>query len=90
MATKKTEATVEVEETMEMNTDPWTVMKEVILPRARSNESKSVYVAINGRAYQVPRGKRTQVPLPIYERLQIYLDAEEVMQDTYDSVPNEG
>lgn len=95
MAASKTTKTVEdkIVEKNETATEEqygWDDMVEITLPRAVAGEAKSWYVAVNGRSYQVPLGKRVEVPYPIYERLMIALDAQQAAQDAYDSVPNEG
>ena len=47
--------------------DVWKQTKEVLLPRAQENEQKFEFVCVNGRTFQVPKGKRVQVPLPVAE-----------------------
>lgn len=56
MSTTKTEAQ-----------DVWKQTKEVLLPRAQENEQKFEFVCVNGRTFQVPKGKRVEVPLPVAE-----------------------
>ena len=45
----------------------WKQTKEVLLPRAQENEQKFEFVCVNGRTFQVPKGKRVKVPLPVAE-----------------------
>ena len=47
--------------------DVWKQTKEVLLPRAQENEQKFEFVCVNGRTFQVPKGKRVKVPLPVAE-----------------------
>lgn len=47
----------------------WEQMKEIFLPRGQANEEQSQFVCVNGRTYQVPKGKTVEVPLPVYEAL---------------------
>ena len=47
--------------------DVWKKTKEVMLPRAQENEQKFEFVCVNGRTFQVPKGKRVEVPLPVAE-----------------------
>lgn len=47
--------------------DVWKKTKEVLLPRAQENEQKFEFVCVNGRTFQVPKGKRVEVPLPVAE-----------------------
>lgn len=49
---------------------PWDVMVEVKLPKASKTEQNFQFVAVNGRTFQVPKGKRVKVPKPIAEVLQ--------------------
>ena len=60
----KTEETAVVTATTEQAYDPWKDMREIMLPRAGNNEQQFQYVGVNGRTFQVPRGKRTEVPRP--------------------------
>lgn len=53
-------------ETARTSPDPWSARKTIRLDRSLG---KSVYVAVNGRAYQVPTGKAFDVPEPIYDKL---------------------
>lgn len=48
-------------------TDPWKKMKKIYV--RREGNAKSVLAGVNGRMYQVPCNKETEVPLPIYEQL---------------------
>ena len=48
----------------------FTTMKTITLPRAGGTEQQSQFVCVNGRTYQVPRGKAVAVPLPVYEALE--------------------
>lgn len=47
-------------------TDVWAQMRTVRLPRAQQNEEKMQFVCVNGRRFQVPKGKDVDVPLPVY------------------------
>ena len=46
------------------------VMKTITLPRAGGTEQQSEFVCVNGRTFQVPRGKAGEVPEPVYEVLE--------------------
>lgn len=80
---KKTKAAAEV-------ADPWKEMRTVRLRRAVGTEPKSVYVAVNGRAYNVPRGKSVEVPMPIYDVLMRQEEAMEALDDYRATIPKEG
>ena len=62
--------------------NPWSVKKKIRLDKSLGGDKKSVYVAVNGRAYNVPTGKEWEVPLPIYEQLKRM----EVQMDLLDDV----
>ena len=46
------------------------VMKTIMLPRAGGTQQQSEFVCVNGRTFQVPRGKAVKVPAPVYEVLE--------------------
>lgn len=62
--------------------DQWKDMREITLPRAGNNEQQFQLVGVNGRTFQVPRGKRTQVPLPVYECL---MEAQAAQQEAFEA-----
>ena len=39
------------------------VMKTITLPRAGGTEQQSGFVCVNGRTFQVPRGRRRRFPI---------------------------
>ena len=78
----KTEETAVVTATTEQAYDPWKDMREIMLPRAGNNEQQFQYVGVNGRTFQVPRGKRTEVPLPVYECL---MEAQQQAQEAFEA-----
>lgn len=49
--------------------DPWKQMVSIFLAKAADGDQNFVKVVINGRLFQVPRGKRQLVPKPVYEVL---------------------
>ena len=50
--------------------NPWEERLDVTLPRAPKNEENFIFVAVNGRTFQVPRnGRPVSVPRPVYEVL---------------------
>lgn len=81
----KTENAAPVMEAM----DPWQIMKTVHLPRASQGEDKFLYVGVNGRGMQVPKGKTVEVPLPIYDRIQIMLAMQDEDAEYRESIPND-
>ena len=42
--------------------------KSVFLPRI-SGEEDTVFVGLNGRSWQIPRGKKVEVPVPVADVL---------------------
>ena len=56
----------------------WKEMCSVYIPRARGGEQNFVLVGVNGQQWKVPRGKNMEVPKPLYERIQIMLEQEEL------------
>lgn len=59
----------ENEKNVNVPADPWGVKKKIFV--RRDGNEKSVLAGVNGRMYQVPCNKETEVPLPIYERLKL-------------------
>lgn len=47
----------------------WEEMIEVRLPKAPKTEQNFQFVGVNGRTFQVPRGKTVKVPKPVAEVL---------------------
>lgn len=54
-------------------------MVEVFLPKA-SGEANTVYVALNGKAWQIPRGKKMQIP----ESVALVLERAQAAQEAAD------
>ena len=78
----KTEDTPVVTAATEQAYDPWKDLREIMLPRAGNNEQQFQYVGVNGRTFQVPRGKRTEVPRPVYECL---MEAQQQAQEAFEA-----
>ena len=57
--------------------DPFKETVEVTLPACQLNEANFKFVGVNGRFYQVPRGKTVSVPRPVYDVLMSCQRAEE-------------
>lgn len=55
----------------------WDERRTVFIPRGGMNEANYEIVGVNGRRYQVPKGKHVEVPLPLAERIEIKQKAEE-------------
>lgn len=67
----------------------WEEKREIFLPYATKGEEQFIFVAVNGRKYQVPRGRNVTVPLPLYERIKIMQEAESRTVEYRNSLPNE-
>lgn len=66
-------------ETTKKKTSEATEMVAVTLPRDRSGNAdpRGVYVAVNGVAMFVPRGKTVEIPKPYYDVLMNSMKAED-------------
>ena len=60
-----------------MSKNLWLEQAEVSLPRGEKGEEAYVYVSVNERTFQVPKGRKVNVPLPVKERLDIMLAAQQ-------------
>lgn len=69
--------------------DEWAEQREIFLPYATKGEEQFIFVGVNGKKYQVPRGRSVTLPLPLYERIQIMLEAEANAVKFRESLPNE-
>lgn len=54
-------------------------MVEVYLPKV-PGEANEKYVGLNGKAWQIPRGKKTKVPMAVAEILQLAQEAEDAAE----------
>ena len=45
----------------------WDEKRTVFIERGMASEEQSQCVCVNGRTFQVPKGKNVEVPLPVYE-----------------------
>ena len=67
----------------------WEEKREIFLPYATKGEEQFIFVAVNGRKYQVPRGRSVSLPLPLFERIKIMQEAESRTVEYRNSLPNE-
>lgn len=61
--------------------DDWDIMVKIKLPKAPKTEQNFQFVAVNGRAFQVPRGKTVEVPKPIAVVLKYSEEAKEAAEE---------
>ena len=77
----------------EQEYDPWKDMVPVFLPKGNPREENFARVGVNGRMFQVPKGRQVQVPRPVYTVLMYSQDAKD-FTDRFDgqneSVEREG
>lgn len=87
--TGKPEGTKQTAPVVPVISKAWEEKREIFLPYATKGEERFIFVAVNGRKYQVPRGRSVSLPLPLYERIQIMLQAESRTVEFRESLPNE-
>ncbi|MGN1419217.1 MAG: hypothetical protein ACI4W6_07795 [Acutalibacteraceae bacterium] len=64
--------------------DPWNEKEEIFVPRlANCKEQPDLIASVNGRTFQIQRGKKVEVPKPIAEVIKRSLEAEEKADDFY-------
>lgn len=68
--------------------DYWKQMCPVFLPKATGGEQNFVRVVVNGRPFQIPRGRQQMVPRPVYEIL-LRSETAKGITDTYDEAKRE-
>ena len=73
-----------------MEKNVWNQMKKIFLPKAAKGEEAFVYVSVNERSFQVPKGQEVEVPLPVYQRLMIMEKAEKQAEDFISLLTREG
>lgn len=56
--------------------DPMKRKQTRALPYAPSGEQQSLYVSLNGRTWNVPRGKPVSLPMAVWEVVDRAMDAE--------------
>lgn len=59
--------------------DPWAEKREIYIPYRRGEE-KTWHGSVNDRNFSVPKGKRVEVPLPLYYVIQQQLENVEKME----------
>lgn len=89
------EATETKEETKETESkkakkpkNPWEETVEITLPKASKTEQNFQFVSVNGRTFQVPKGKTVKVPKPVYEVLMNSRYAEEKAEKYEEELKN--
>ena len=54
---------------MAKTVDVWKQMVPAYIHKSDTDAEKAQFVCVNGRTFQVPKGKTVMVPLPVYEAL---------------------
>lgn len=62
-------------------TDPMQEKISRAVPYARAGEQQSLWVCLNGKAYNIPRGKAVELPKPVWEIIDRMLAAERKQQE---------
>lgn len=70
--------------------DPWKDMRDVFLPRQSAGNEPTMFVGVNGRTFLLPYGKKSTVPMPVYEVIMQKFEAENILAEVEASVPNKG
>jgi len=76
MAVAKNAAEAELNQ-VQKKYDPWKDRVPFFLPKTTTTDETSKYVCVNGKPYQVPYGKTSRLPRPVYDVLKRSLEAEE-------------
>ena len=61
----------------EMPVDPMQERVTKYVPKLPANEQQNIYVNINGKGFNIPRGKNVDMPLPVWKIIERALKAEE-------------
>ncbi len=83
MATKSkaAEQAAEVTEVTAQETDPFKRMVEIRIPRDPNGQTRTRFVAVNGRKFLVKVGQKVMVPEPVAEVLRNSFDAQDAADD---------
>lgn len=61
--------------------DPMKEMITDIIPYAPAGEQQNMYVGMNGKTYNIPRGKSVELPMPVWEIIKRALAAERKVEE---------
>lgn len=77
-------ANEKVEKKKEEVVDFWKIKKEIVIPRIPNSRNRPDFVcSLGGKHYQIQRGIKVELPLPIYEIAQQSIEAELKAEDFY-------
>lgn len=68
----------------EVSTKP--IKEKVLVPRRSLKEEQTLFVAINGVSYLIPKGKEVEVPSFVAEEIRRSQEAEEAFYTTVDEL----
>ena len=79
---KKTEAVIAEQTVAEQTvTDPMKELVTRVVPYAPAGEQQSLWVCLNGKPYNIPRGKAVEMPAPVWEIIDRMMAAERKLED---------
>lgn len=61
--------------------DPMKEMITDVIPYAPAGEQQNMYVGLNGKTYNIPRGKSVELPMPVWEIIKRALAAERKVEE---------
>lgn len=56
--------------------DPMQDMVTKVIPYARAGQQQNLWVCLNGKGYNIPRGKAVELPVPVWEIIDRMMAAE--------------
>lgn len=59
---------------------------EVFIPRGAANDEPNFFVAVNGKSYLLPRGKKSKVPAEVAEEIERAIKAQEALDNRKDEM----
>lgn len=76
MATKPEKKAEVTKDAAVIVADPMKELVTRVVPHAPRGEQQSLWACLNGKAYNIPRGKPVELPAPVWEIIDSMLAAE--------------
>ena len=54
---------------------------EILIPRGAANDEPNLFVAVNGKSFLLPKGKKSTVPRYVYDEIMRSRKAEDIMEE---------
>ena len=54
---------------------------EILIPRGAANDEPNLFVAVNGKSFLLPKGKKSTVPRYVYDEIMRSRKAEDIMDE---------